>query len=270
MKKWWIVAAVLVVVLATTGVVYAAKVQGPAKRPAAGVAARGGMSLLGKVAEATGMKVQDVMTERKAGKSYSQILTAKGKDPAALISQMVANMKTFLDKFVAAGKLTQDKATTQLKTYETALKAQLESTKALPERKAPAQKPGNPSTTNKNDKATFHRAMPGRNFLTEISKTTGLTVQDLMKERQAGKSFSQILTAKGKDPAALISQMVAQAKQNFDKMVAAGKLTQEKATQFLQQYEAGLKKMMEDTTVRQPKTTAPRAPRPTVKTSKPL
>jgi len=86
-------------------------------------------------------------------------------------------------------------------------------------------------------------------FMGEITKATGMTMEEIMKERQAGKSFSQILTAKGKDAAAIIAKAVADHKAQLDKMVAAGKLTQDKANTALANFETMIKKMMEDTTV---------------------
>jgi polyhydroxyalkanoate synthesis regulator phasin len=67
-----------------------------------------------------------------------------------------------------------------------------------------------------------------------------------------------------------MSQLVSQVKQELDKLVAEGKLTQEKATAYLAKYETNLKTIMADTTVRQPRAGAPKTPRTNVTPKKPL
>ena len=209
MKARWIPILVVLSLLVIGGVAYA----GGAVKPFLGKVVKGpvinkGTDVISKVAEVTGMTVSDVLKERQAGKSLNQILEAKGKDGKAIVAEAVAN-------FEAGMKKMMDDATV---------------VPARPIGKGQVPAPG------------------GFGLFGDVAKTTGMTLEEVMKERQAGKSLNQILVAKGKDSKAIVAGALSANKTRLDKMVSAGKLAQEKATQLQAEFEVNLNKMLNDQT----------------------
>jgi hypothetical protein len=66
-----------------------------------------GMLLSTSVLTRLGMTADQVLVERQAGKSLTQIAQAKGVDRAALVSAIVDEHKGFMAAHVTAGQLTQ-------------------------------------------------------------------------------------------------------------------------------------------------------------------
>jgi len=142
MKKWQIVTSVVVAsiaVLSLTMAVFAQGNQPPAgapqgfgrdgmfggNRPQALMAGYGlrfgpnGETLVDIAAEVTGLKVEDVVKELQAGKTFAQVAQTQGKTATDLVNAFMADRKAALDKAVADGRITQDAANTLLATMKT-------------------------------------------------------------------------------------------------------------------------------------------------------
>ena len=78
-----------------------------------------GESLVDITAKVTDLKVEDVVKELQAGKTFADVAKANGKTAADLVNAFLADRKVVLDKAVAEGRLTQATADTLLATMKT-------------------------------------------------------------------------------------------------------------------------------------------------------
>ena len=140
MKKWQIVTSTVVALVAVLSLTVAAFAQGPQPPVAApqgygrGMNANGtqgqmpgygfrfgvnGESLVDITAKVTGLKVEDVVKELQAGKTFADVAKANSKTAADLVNAFLADRKVVLDKAVVDGRLTQAIADTMLATMKT-------------------------------------------------------------------------------------------------------------------------------------------------------
>jgi hypothetical protein len=78
-----------------------------------------GESLVDITTKVTALKIEDVVKELQADKTFADIAKANGKTAADLVNTFVADRKAALDKAVADGRITQDFADTMLATMKT-------------------------------------------------------------------------------------------------------------------------------------------------------
>ena len=163
MKKWQIVTSVVVALAAVLSLAVVAFAQTPQPPTPSGVPqgigrgpmGRGGMfgwnstqtsqkpmagygfgmgmnggTLVDITAKLVGLKVEDVVKELQASKTFAQIVQAHGKTAADLVNTFVADRKVVLDKAVAESRLTQDAANTLLATMKTNVEQNVNSTRS--------------------------------------------------------------------------------------------------------------------------------------------
>ncbi len=82
----------------------------------------------------------------------------------------------------------------------------------------------------------FHRAGPGH--LSAAADYLGLTVQQLLQRLSGGKSLADVAKAQDKSVGGLKQAMLADAKQNLDRAVKQGMLTEAQATEKLDALES--------------------------------
>ena len=153
MKKWQIVTSVVAALVAVLSLSVSAFAQGNQPPVAAqgygrgpmghGMYANGaqgqmpgygfrfganGESLVDITATVAGLKVEDVVKELQAGKTFADVAKANGKTAADLVSVFLADRKVVLDKAVADGRLTQATADTLLATMKTNVEQHVNST----------------------------------------------------------------------------------------------------------------------------------------------
>jgi hypothetical protein len=153
MKKWQVVTSVVVALVAVLSLSVAAFAQGnqPPVAPQGygrGPAGNGmytngpqgqmagygfrfganGESLVNITAQVTGLKIEDVVKELQAGKTFADVAQANGKTAADLVNAFLADRKAVLDKAVADGRLTQTAADTLLSTMKTNVEQHVNST----------------------------------------------------------------------------------------------------------------------------------------------
>lgn len=87
-------------------------------------------------AKVLGMTVEQLHTERLAGKSLAQIAADKKVSKEALVNAMVDSRKALLDARVKAGTLTQAQADTALATMKTQMTQSIDRTEIGPNRPA--------------------------------------------------------------------------------------------------------------------------------------
>lgn len=87
-----------------------------------------GESLVDITAKVTGLKVEDVVKELQAGKTFADVAKANSKTAADLVNAFLADRKVVLDKAVTDGSLTQATADTLLATMKTNVEQHVNST----------------------------------------------------------------------------------------------------------------------------------------------
>ena len=153
MKKWQIVTGVVLALVAVLSLSMAAFAQdnqppaapqgygrGPMGRGMNANGAQGqmrgygfrfgvnGESLVDITAKVTGLKVEDVVKELQAGKTFADVAKANGKTAADLVNAFVADRKIVLDKAVADGRLTRAAADTLFAAMKTNVEQHVSST----------------------------------------------------------------------------------------------------------------------------------------------
>ena len=89
--------------------------------------------------------------------------------------------------------------------------------------------------------------MRGYSLVDATAEATGLTVDEVIAELQAGQTFAQIATEQGVDPQAIVDAFVAERKATLDEAVADGRLTQEQVDQMLAEMTEHLSEQLDQT-----------------------
>ncbi|KPL81180.1 hypothetical protein [Herpetosiphon geysericola] len=149
-----------------------------------GMGQRGGMGihhqLVEQTAALTKLTTADVHTKLVEGASLTEIATANGSSEQAVIDAAVAQLETKLNESVSSGKITEAQKTERLSNAKT---------------EAP---------TLMNQKGVVGAKGPGRGgrgqhlLVQATAEVTGLTVEQVKAEVQAGKTLEQVAQANGK------------------------------------------------------------------------
>jgi len=162
--------------------------------PALGIAKQ----VLGIAAKDTGLTQQQILDQLRAGKTFDQIAGGKAQ---TVENDLLAALKTRLDKAVSSGKLTQDRETSMLDKARTAIEKAMSSNLSS---KIPAG--GTPQACG--------RGRGGLKVLqTLISVTaqqTGLSKQQVMQDLRNGESIDQIAGSKAAAIKAAVLQQLQQ------------------------------------------------------------
>lgn len=147
-------------------------------------------ALVRSTADLSNLKPEDVMKEVRAGKSLAQIASANGSSGDKVVADVVAKAKQRLDRAVAAGRITQDQATTRL------TKVQDEATKLVNDT-ALGQK------IERRLDQVKGRAVKAA-LVKQTADATGLSVRDITQRLRNGESLEQIATSAGKNSADIV------------------------------------------------------------------
>ena len=173
-----------------------------------------------------GVSISELREQLRAGNSLANIAVAHGKSVDGLEAAIVADAKSHLDKAVADGKLTADRAAQILATLKSKVVEIVMRTGAP----AGKGKPGK-GKAGKGEAAARAAVKSAATYL-------GLSIAELRTQLQAGKSLAQVATARGTSVEGLKAAIVADAKAVIDKLVASGKISAERGKQYLAQIEA--------------------------------
>jgi len=86
-------------------------------------------------------------------------------------------------------------------------------------------------------------------LVTRVANILKMSVEDVIAQRQAGKSFAEIAQEKGMSEADLLAALVAEVKSSVESLVASGNMTQAQADRVLANVEANLKAAITRTAV---------------------
>jgi hypothetical protein len=157
------------------------------------------------VAAYLGLTESELRAQLDAGKSLAQIASAQGKSLVGLEDVIVSDAKMHLDEAVANGKLTAAQEETMLADLKSHVDEIVNATGG----------PGGPGV----------RVAVGPAFGDAAATYLGLTKDELHTQLEGGKTLAQVAAAQGKSVSGLEAAILAGAKQELDKAVAAGKIT---------------------------------------------
>lgn len=169
-----------------------------------------------------GMDADTLNQELKSGKTLAQIAATKGIDENTLTQKLQAQFIAKIDKAVADGKMTSEKAT---------------EIKAKSAEKI-ANMINKPWTGQKGDKG---RANVFKNVKAQLPALLGLTDVQIKEQLTSGKTLAGIAQEKGIAKDVLISKIQSIMKADLDQAVKDQKITADKASEL----EAKLPEMIE-------------------------
>ena len=193
----------------------------------------GAQNMVKAVADLTGLDLETIRQERQAGKSLAAIAQEKGITEDELISKIVTDNQTRLQSLVDAGKMTQAQYDTCVADVQARIKENLEST-ATGKANGQAAKMG--------------KAGGAQNMVNTVADLTGLDIETIRQERQAGKSLAAIAQEKGVTEDELISKIAADNQARLQSLVDAGKMTQAQYDTCISDMQTRVKENLERTT----------------------
>ncbi len=166
------------------------------------------------VADATGLRVPQVLQQVREGSTLADIITANGSDVDTMVNNAVAATTEQINAAVSTGRLGQEQADQFIANlpdlYSAAVNGQL--------------------------RPNGLQQRLGRGVLALAADQTGMTVQDIVQELRSGKSLSDILIEHNLDASAFIDGAVANVQEHLDMAVSNGRITQEQAEQMSQTF----------------------------------
>lgn len=143
-RNWFVLAGVIIAVVAVLALVPATFAQGPQDGTGQfgpGYGMMGGRmsgnglglgiggpeeSLVAVAAEQVGLERTELIAELQSGKTLAEVITAHGGDPAQVVESFLAERQANLAELVASGKITQEQADSLLATMRANATARLE------------------------------------------------------------------------------------------------------------------------------------------------
>jgi uncharacterized protein (DUF433 family) len=186
---------------------------------------RGGGDLVSATASVTGLTVRDVMTQLQAGKTLEQVAIGQGKTADDVIASARTTLQASLKQAVTDGKFTQAQADTVLQKFDATARQRM-------------------SATFRGGSGYGGFGHGGGELVSATASLTGLTVQDVMTQLQAGKTLEQVAVSKGKTADDVIASARSALQANLKQWVTDGKLTQTQADAELQRFDATAKQVM--------------------------
>jgi hypothetical protein len=189
-------------------------------RGAAGRASQG--ILIQAAADATDLRVPQILMQLRSGSTLSDIITANGATVDAVVGNAVAVATEQVNAAVADGRLSQEQADQLIPNlpdlYTAAVNGELRQGRL--------------------------ENRVGRSVLNLAAEQTDLERAEVMQELQEGKSLADILTEHHVDVTAFIDMAVTQATERANIAVANGQVTQEQADQLISTFRDRLTERM--------------------------
>jgi len=173
---------------------------------------------IAEIIKVSGLTKDDFQQGFKDGKSINDVLTAHNLNPADIKVKVLQEAKAKLDEAVKNNKLTQDQADKLFAGAGTMLDKLMSGT--------PGQ--GGPHGNNAGPGRGGHgpqgggngpAGIAGKGLLDSAAKALNMSVDDLQKELQSGKSIKQVAEAKGISLNTVIDAMVAEASSNLHQAI---------------------------------------------------
>ena len=163
---------------------------------------------LAEIIKVSGLTKDDFQQGFKDGKSINDVLTAHNLKPADIRAKVLQDAKAKLDDAVKNNKLTQDQADKLFAGAGTMLDKLMSGT---PGSFGPNGGGNGPGGAHGPRGGNGPAGIAGKGLLDSAAKALNMSVADLQKELQSGKSIKQVAEAKGVDVNTVINAMVTDA-----------------------------------------------------------
>lgn len=181
-------------------------------------------TLLETTASALGIDAQALRDQLSDGSTLSEVITANGGDPVAIVSSARVSITEQINSRVTEGILTQAQADEMIAVLDTTLNQAING------------EPGNMGA---------NRAFRA-GVMAIASEMTGLDGQALHETLRSGVPLNEVLTANGVDVNAFINEVSVRASERLSQAVEAGRITQERADELLAQLQSELMERIDD------------------------
>jgi hypothetical protein len=188
-------------------------------------------SPLATVSKALGITEAELKTELEAGKSVSDVATAKNIDLATVKAALVAEAKAHVDAAVAAGKHTAAEGATKLAEMTSRIDTML-TTAGLPAR-GPHGMGGHKG-----------KGGPGKFMSATLATTLKLTQEELKTQLHSGKSLADVAKTQNVDIAEVKTVLTSEFTAHLAEEVTSGKHTQAEADAKLAEFKTNLDTMV--------------------------
>jgi hypothetical protein len=188
-------------------------------------------SPLATVSKALGITEAELKTELEAGKSVSDVATAKNIDLATVKAALVAEVKAHVDAAVAAGKHTAAEGATKLAEMTSRLDTML-TTAGLPAR-GPQGMGGHKG-----------KGGPGKFMSATLATTLKLTQEELKTQLHSGKSLADVAKTQSVDIADVKTALTSDFSAHLAEEVTSGEHTQAEADAKLAEFKTNLDTMV--------------------------
>ena len=165
-----------------------------------------------------GMPVNQIKDDLKSGETIAQLAQEKGISVSTLVTDITASRAAALQKEVAAGKLTQDQANQILTNLQKGYTTWF--------------------SNGKPPDGWSDRAVADQH-IEVLANQLGITPGQLKDDLKSGETLNQLAQEKGVSVDTLVTDITANRAAELQKEVAAGKMTQDQATQILTNLQNG-------------------------------
>jgi hypothetical protein len=173
---------------------------------------------IAEIIKVSGLTKEDFQQGFKDGKSINDVLTAHKLNPADIRVKVLQDAKAKLDEAVKNNKLTQDQADKLFAGAGTMLDKLMAAT---PGQHGPQGNGAGPGGGGHGPQGGGNgpAGMAGKGLLDSAAKALNMSVADLQKELQSGKSIKQVADDKHIDVNTVINAMVAEASTNLHQAI---------------------------------------------------
>lgn len=176
-------------------------------------------SLLDIVTEETGLTAQEIFQQVRDGATLTEVIESNGGSVQNVTEAVLAEAETVLAEAVAEERITQERADEILTNLETRLPEILNREFELRGR-------------GERIRDRFENGLRG-NALSTISEVTGLDLREIRQAVADGATLAQVIENNGGDVAVVTEELIAQATERIDNLVAEEIITQEEADGFV-------------------------------------
>lgn len=223
------VIAVLGLALIGAGTVYAQGGGATAQQQGRGKLLRAVISdVLDAAATALNVDKATLVKEMSTGKSLADVVKAHGGDLTAIETAAKGAITTSIQQAVTDGTLTQAQADKLTANLDKVLDRLVNRTP--------------PSTADR--RVQVLKAAAVGVLVKETATETKLAARDLLKDLRSGKTLADIATSQNVDPNAIVTAAAKTITDRVNKLVSAGKLTQDQANKLTTNLQANLTTLM--------------------------
>lgn len=157
----------------------------------------GGDSLIGIVAEALNVDVDEIRADLQDGKTLRKVIEERGGDPDAVVEAYADSQRAAITEWLDGGGL------------EKWANQRLDASMGM--------------------RGFRGNRMGGDSLVTTAADVLGVEASDLIADMQNGQTLREAIESRGGDPAAVVDAFVADRQDALDAMVDSGKITEEQA-----------------------------------------